>query len=1844
MNSLMQALILATLLVDMSPGVAQLPSSQDQGTTSNVSRLLDDGRYLDAISLTQRSLTAQENSSAADLAKTLIRLGTALSSCDRDAEAKAMLERAIEVQSKIEPRDNRGLASNLAKLGRALIGIGDFAAAELRIRSAIGMLEEQKDDESKEYAEALAALGSLELARARYKEAQSEIERSLAIRRRIGDESEVAYSLIQMGAIFGEQQESEKEAEVVREANAIINKRFGPGHPANIYLLVRLTWGLLNRHEAAQAKVNIDRQIRLAEDACGPESPLILSALMQRAQLHLILREFLDARADASHAVQIQESSVGPTSPRLAAWLRMEGDILRESGDFSAAEISLRRSIELARGQGLEVLAAASMTSLGKILFGQQRLAEAGPLLEKSQAILDSELGTDTYISLDNLQLLAAIHLDEKHDVSSAISLLERALPLARKAYGPDNPLVINMLRQLVPILQGSGNVWRAEALGEELVRLVEKKSGPVNAELAMPLQLLSSIEQAKGDFGRARTLLDRALGLLQTRFGDAHPATATARVELAGLMEAQGDFVGASDLYESAANLLQSYRGADDPSVGLALAGAASATAQYGQYERAAPLFDRAIASLEHHPGDPNLVVVLANRAELYSIQGQPSKADETYIRAAQSLGENSPYPILAASIVAGRAVAVADMGRIAEAESLFRYAIQSVERSGGELSTSLPEILQSYGRLLVEQAKYDDASAAFERALLIIQKTKGASHPAAGRSLVGRGSVQEAKGDFTGAQASYEEALSLWTKTLSPGHLAIADALYHLGQLAERRGDLKGADESLQRALAIRKRILGPKHPDIAQCLLVLAQVRLDAGQYSESRVLAEETLEITIATYGPSDQRVAAALNSAALVLGAQGLYSESAKLLEEAKVILESYGENNSAKYATILNNLGSQLFEMGRYSEARSALERGLALRKERLGPGHPDVAASLQSLAQLRAAVGDFSGSRQACEAAIALYSKTKGLSAENLAHAQLALAQILSRQGEYLQARRLGQDSLETLRQSLGEKNAVYGEALRGFASVVASQGDTSAAYNIYREALSVTEGVLGPQHPKIGLILMEMGSAAECKGDLRAARAMLERAKTILEATLGEKHILVGRVLELLGQLRSGQGDVESGEALKSQAAEIIKDQLGVEHPALASIFSSLAIDRSFLKMPVESSELLEKAVKIEERLARDNDPASVGMLCHIGSAQAVTSQHMAARASYDRALTVLDSLGRGAGVEALGVLMGRGRVSFDTGDTVGARLFNERALRIAEKYLEPTDARLALIIGDLGLLDWHDGKTALAREKLLKSAEMLRAGTESLVTSLSFAEQRAFLGTLIGYPAPFIFSYLSEGEQLAKGYESIFSLKGLLVESLRREASVAMIAARDPGKSPLVDRLHELRTEIGGLHASEAFGNNKTRLRDLSGEKERLEARLLRLVPAGGLKDAAAGMNLRKVRRLLEDDEVIVDIYRYQDLLGGNPVDQYSAVVITAQQNPSIVVHMGSVERVHSAIDYWRSLVLSGASSDVIDAAWGSLVVLLWQPISAQLPISAKRIWLSPDDELSRVPWQLFPTTGTRFGSRLVTQVDSVREFLRLKTTASRVNERKAVLAIGGIDFNSGSGETLEEFSPLPGSAKEVESVKTIASRQGFQVDILRGGEAGKTEVLRSLPHANYIHIATHGFFSKSSPTMSTSELFEGGLREPWMELVGKTRNPLAESGLVLAGANRRPSIPEESRGLLTAEELIGVDLSQARLVTLSACETGRGEEATGQGVLGLRSAFLAAGAQSLVMSLWKVSDEATRALMEKFYQNLWERRLKPLAALIDAQRALRTSPIPELSAPASWAGWVLVGNGW
>jgi CHAT domain-containing protein len=336
------------------------------------------------------------------------------------------------------------------------------------------------------------------------------------------------------------------------------------------------------------------------------------------------------------------------------------------------------------------------------------------------------------------------------------------------------------------------------------------------------------------------------------------------------------------------------------------------------------------------------------------------------------------------------------------------------------------------------------------------------------------------------------------------------------------------------------------------------------------------------------------------------------------------------------------------------------------------------------------------------------------------------------------------------------------------------------------------------------------------------------------------------------------------------------------------------------------------------------------------------------------------------------------------------------------------------------------------------------------------------------------------------------------------------------------------------------------------------------------------------------------------------------------------------------------------------------------LVWQPLEKHLG-EARTVLLSPDGALAQLPFAALP--GSKKGSYLLEEralaVVPVPQMLPalLAPVVRESRLKPSLLVVGDLDFDRTEASaasaddrstprgSLKGWKRLPGTQAEAAAVKDAFRWlfRGGRVTHLRESEGTKAAVRAALGKHRFVHLATHGFFA---PEDLKSALAAGPARggDPFGQRGVSGWHPLLLSGIVLAGANREAR-PGEEDGILTAFEVNEMDLSGCDLAVLSACETGLGQVAGGEGLLGLQRAFAVAGTRSVIASLWQVDDKATRDLMLAFYQRLWDRK-KPLSRiealrqaqlwmLRDRPRGMFRSEDKRLP-PSYWAAFVLSGD--
>ena len=343
-------------------------------------------------------------------------------------------------------------------------------------------------------------------------------------------------------------------------------------------------------------------------------------------------------------------------------------------------------------------------------------------------------------------------------------------------------------------------------------------------------------------------------------------------------------------------------------------------------------------------------------------------------------------------------------------------------------------------------------------------------------------------------------------------------------------------------------------------------------------------------------------------------------------------------------------------------------------------------------------------------------------------------------------------------------------------------------------------------------------------------------------------------------------------------------------------------------------------------------------------------------------------------------------------------------------------------------------------------------------------------------------------------------------------------------------------------------------------------------------------------------------------------------------------------------------------------------------LWQPIAKHVE-GAKIVLISPDGPLCRLPFAALPSAdGKKYLLEeymiAILPVPQMLPELLAPRNNRPANWLPSMLALGDIDFDATPGlpQKTADWKPrrageamnwqrLPATKGEILAIEDAFTKAipKARFSLLRDALATEAEFRKQAPKFEYLHLATHGFFApkelKSALRLDDSDRATSRLDDDKLpRFVG--HHPGLLSGIVLAGANKPAADGDD--GVLTALEVAELNLSKVELAVLSACETGLGETAGGEGVLGLQRAFQIAGARTIVTSLWKVDDDATRKLMERFYDNYWKKNMGSLESLREAQIwLLQEGPKRGIvrademegdrrSPPYYWAAFVLSGD--
>jgi len=1055
---------------------------------------------------------------------------------------------------------------------------------------------------------------------------------------------------------------------------------------------------------------------------------------------------------------------------------------------------------------------------------------------------------------------------------------------------------------------------------------------------------------------------------------------------------------------------------------------------------------------------------------------------------------------------------------------------------------------------------------------------------------------------GRYPEATEIARQIVELQREALGPRHTGVAESIDDLATLHYHQRDYAAARSLYEEGLEIWKEALGPRHPRVATSLANLGMLRRTQGDYAAARPLLEEAIGIEREALGPRHPEVAASLDSLAMLLFRQGEYALARPLYEESLDIRrEALGPRHTS-VASTLNNLAALLYRQGDYPAARPIYEECLDIRREVLGPRHPKVAITLANLAALRMTQGHLAEARLLYEESVDIWREDHASHPDTPPHPSMAesvggLGSLFHTLGDLAEARLLYEEGLHIVREIFGTRHPAVAKSLHGIASLLQKQGDYVAARHLYEESIDIDREALGPRHPRVSTRLAGLASLLEVQGDYAAARPLFEESLDIRREVFGPRHAAVAASLRGLAGLSSSEGDLATARRLFEQSLDILReihesDPDAPPHPDVAAGLNNLAAVRR------------------------------------------AQGDHEAARVLFEESLDITREVFGPRNLQASASLNNLAGLLRAKGDYAAARPLFEESLDIVREALGPRHPTLATILGNLAGVRFGLGDEAEYRALLTEALGIVEAQLPML-DALSEREALAFLAENRR-----ILDYWVGAHRTPDFAEAAWTHTLRWKGTLGARQRLARATARaDTDTAALLESLAEVRRDLARLAFAETAPDDleahRERRAALARSAEDLERQLLSASAAfHGDRDVRSATPA-DLCEALPADTGLVDFV--QTSLG------YLAFVLTAD----CVVHrvqLGPAEPLDEAVTAWRGGLANRASSPARVYRRGMAVTEhLWTPLQPLLA-DVSRVLLVPDGALAAVPFAGLPLADGRYliEDLHLSYLDRANDLLLEPSTGSR-----GALVVGGVDFEAAMAETasrqrsalapcVSAFDPLPGTAREASDVaaRWRRVRRKDPLVTLDGADATETAVADALGGKAVAHLATHGFFATSAGCHSA------------LEGTGSAGyDPMLLSGLALAGANRPadPLAPED--GILTAREVAGLDLSQTGLVVLSACETGRGEVQSGQGVLGLRRAFAVAGTQSLVMTLWSVGDNDAATLMDALYKRVLRRRpMTPSGALREAQlEMLRTQRAESgQGRPGTWAAWVASGR--
>lgn len=1019
------------------------------------------------------------------------------------------------------------------------------------------------------------------------------------------------------------------------------------------------------------------------------------------------------------------------------------------------------------------------------------------------------------------------------------------------------------------------------------------------------------------------------------------------------------------------------------------------------------------------------------------------------------------------------------------------------------------------------------------------------------------------------------------------------VLEFLYQVAITEQRYGNAEGY---LNQLSEIKKELCGENSPEYHLSQIALANFYLDYTNKLEEagHIYKESYLGFVVNEIGEQHKDRIDILNHMAQWYEMTDQYALASKTLGEAKDAVTIKFDPTDILYGIGLNNISKLQLKLGEYDLAEKNIEKA----KEVINLKHnrdyteyaPAYISALETQARLYGIKGLFDEAESNLSNARKMISKSQ-VPIDELSSAR-ELSTLYIQLGKYSETDKLLTNLLEDYQTLFGSNSLHLIDPLVNKGRILLAKGDYTEADRTARRVNELAVKIYGEHSTKTAPTQKLLGDINYTLGDYDKAEENLIKAIASQEKQFGRKHIEVAKSVSQLALIKFHKGDNrKTVEKLMLEARDIMADKVGKDNPQYAEILKNVAV----LYISEGRYDIAFNSLTVAESIWREK----TGTKNNINAASIYT-------------LT--------------------GDVYYQLKNYPKAEEFYNKSKDLYEKFFSANHPEYVKVLSKLSKVYYMKKDYKQSKRLIEQSLANYEEFIKKYFPALSEREKAKYWNTIKGdfeFYNTLAFSNLDDFKDLTgKVYNSQLMTKALLLSSSIKIRERIMSSTDEQLKTQYNDWVQKKEMLTFALSMSPSqLAENEIDPNALTQEVERLERELSQKSELFGQNFETKRIVFEDVKKSLQPNEVAVEMvrYRYFNHIFTDSVI-YAGLYITSNlSKPKAIIMKDGKNLETRYFKYYRNSII-GKVPDQFSYN------VFWKPIIDEIG-QASTIYLSADGIFNQINLEAIPSPDGRYviDNANILLVSNTKDIYLRKVKSRAMASENTASMFGNPTFYLTASADARNITPLPGTEKEVNQLQFILSQKGWVTNEYVEKLAAE-EKIKELNSPKIFHIATHGLY-KPTEEVTLAKQIEGG--EAML-----AQNPLMRTGLLLKGAgdllDKTDYNYNMESGILTAYEAMSLNLDKTDLVVLSACETGLGDLEAGEGVYGLQRAFLVAGAKVLIMSMFKVDDEATQKLMLKFYQK-WLNTNNLRQSFIDAKKELRV----EYPEPIYWGAFMMIG---